>query len=74
MVLRIGDQCTIWSGNSPIGDSLNWRLGIVVKKKTDRKIGKEMYQAIWNDLSEEDKTWYDYKDIKLEMWKVGGKS
>ena len=65
MVLRIGDQCTIWNGNSPIGDSLNWCLGIVVKKKTDRKIGKEMYQAIWSDR-DRDATWYDFNDIKLE--------
>jgi hypothetical protein len=39
---------------------------MVVKKKTDRKIGKEMYQVIWSDLSGEDKTWYDFNDIKLE--------
>ena len=65
MVLQLGDQCTIWNGNSPIGDSLNWCLGIVVKKKTDRKICKEMYQVIWSD-GDRDATWYDFNDIKLE--------
>ena len=65
MVLRIGDQCTIWNGNSPIGDSLNWCLGIVVKKKIDRKIGKEMYQVIWSD-GDRDSTWYEFNDIKME--------
>lgn len=66
MVLRIGDPCTIWNGESPIGDPLSWLFGMVAKKKTDRKIGKEMYQVIWSDLSGEDKTWYDFNDIKLE--------
>ena len=65
MVLQLGDQCTIWNGNSPIGDSLNWCLGIVVKKKIDRKIGKEMYQVIWSN-GDRDSTWYDFNDIKLE--------
>jgi hypothetical protein len=64
--VKIGDPCTIWNGESPIGDPLSWLFGVVVKKKTDRKIGKEMYQVIWSDLSGEDKTWYDFNDIKLE--------
>ena len=64
--MKIGDPCTIWNGESPIGDPLSWLFGVVVKKKTDRKIGKEMYQCVWSDLSGEDKTWYDFNDIKLE--------
>ena len=63
--MKIGDPCVIWNGESPIGDPLSWLFGVVVKKKTDRKIGKEMYQCVWNDLSR-DKTWYDFNDIKLE--------
>ena len=63
--MKIGDPCVIWNGESPIGDPLSWLFGVVVKKKTDRKIGKEMYQVIWSDLSG-DKTWYDFNDIKLE--------
>jgi hypothetical protein len=63
--MKIGDPCTIWNGESPIDDPLSWLFGVVVKKKTDRKIGKEMYQVIWSDLSG-DKTWYDFNDIKLE--------
>ena len=60
-----GDPCVIWNGNSPIGDSLNWCWGIVVKKKTDRKIGKEKYQVLWHD-GVRDSTWYDFNDIKME--------
>lgn len=64
--MKIGDPCVIWNGESPIGDPLSWLFGVVVKKKTDRKIGKEKYQCVWSDLSGEDKTWYDFNDIKLE--------
>jgi hypothetical protein len=69
--MKIGDQCTIWDGESPIDVPSSWLFGVVVKKKTDRKIGKEMYQVIWSD-GDRDSTWYDFNDIKMEMWKEGG--
>lgn len=64
--MKSGDPCSIWSGNSPISDPKNWLFGVVVKVKIDKDIGKKKYQAIWNDLSGADKTWYDENDIKLE--------
>ena len=65
MVLQLGDPCVIWNGESPIGDPLSWLFGMVVKVKKDKDTGEEKYQVIWSDLSE-DKTWYDFNDIKLE--------
>ena len=64
--MKIGDPCVIWNGESPIGDPLSWLFGMVVKVKKDKDIGKEKYQCVWSDLSGEDKTWYDFNDIKLE--------
>ena len=68
MVLQLGDPCTIWNGESPIGDPLSWLFGVIVKVKKDKDMGKEKYQAIWSVSGgvELDKTWYDFNDIKLE--------
>ena len=68
MVLQLGDQCTIWNGESPIDDPSSWLLGVIVKVKKDKDTGKEKYQVIWSESGgiELDKYWYDFNDLKME--------
>jgi hypothetical protein len=62
-VIKIGDSCTIWDGEGPIGDPRSWPLGLVLRTKM--KEGKKVYQVIWNnDVG--DPTWYNESDIIMD--------
>ena len=62
-MIKIGDSCTIWDGEGPIGDPRSWPLGLVLRTKM--KEGKKVYQVIWNnDVG--DPTWYNESDIIMD--------
>ena len=63
-MIRVGDSCTIWDGEGPIGDPRSWPIGLVLRSKM--KEGKKVYQVIWNDGSGEDQTWYSSSDIDMK--------
>ena len=61
--MKLGDSCTIWDGEGPIGDPRSWPLGLVLRTKM--KEGKKVYQVIWNnDVG--DPTWYNESDIIMD--------
>ena len=62
-MIKVGDSCTIWDGEGPIGDPRSWPLGLVLRSKM--KEGKKVYQVIWNnDVG--DPTWYFESDITMD--------
>lgn len=62
-MIRVGDSCTIWDGEGPIGDPRSWPLGLVLRSKM--KEGKKVYQVIWNNDAG-DTTWYFESDITMD--------
>lgn len=62
-MIQVGDSCTIWDGEGPIGDPRSWPVGLVLRSKM--KAGKKVYQVIWNnDVG--DPTWYNESDIIMD--------
>jgi len=62
--MKLGDICKIWNGKSPINDSKNWLIGIIIKKQKNVNWDEPKYQIFWND-DDMDTTWYEESDIRL---------